>query len=300
MTARLGDFIEAHGRALVLIVLSFALAGAVFLFQLPIAIFPQTDFPRIVILVDNGIAPVNVQLLSVTRPLEEAIRLVPGITDVRSVTARGSTEISAFFRWDVDILNALHLVQGRISQIIPSLPPAARFYINRLTFSVFPMVGFSITSPSKSTSELWDLAYYDIAPRLYRLPGVAETRIPRPGGTRKAEQLRLAAHQGGGRHPEQQRHHAGGDDAGELPPVLDHRDRPDAEPGRHRKHGGGRGKGHARADQEPGAGGLGRATGLQHRDCGRAAGGAGQRAPAARRKRRRDRRCGQPGAEEHP
>jgi CzcA family heavy metal efflux pump len=177
MTPRLGDFIEAHGRALVLIVFSFALAGVIFLFQLPVAIFPQTDFPRIVILVDNGIAPVNVQMLSVTRPLEEAIRLVPGITDVRSVTARGSTEISAFFRWDVDILNALHLVQGRISQIIPSLPPSARFYINRLTFSVFPMVGFSITSPTKSTSELWDLAYYDIAPRLYRLPGVAETRI---------------------------------------------------------------------------------------------------------------------------
>jgi CzcA family heavy metal efflux pump len=177
MTARLGESIEAHGRALVLIVLSFALAGLVFLFQLPIAIFPQTDFPRIIILVDNGIAPVDVQMLSVTRPLEEAVRLVPGITDVRSVTARGSTEISAFFRWDVDILNALHLVQGRISQIIPSLPPAARFYINRLTFSVFPMVGFSITSPSKSISELWDLAYYDIAPRLYRLPGVAETRI---------------------------------------------------------------------------------------------------------------------------
>jgi len=177
MTGRLADFIEAHGRALVLVVLSFAAAGLVFVFQLPIAIFPQTDFPRIVILVDNGIAPINVQMLSVTRPLEEAIRLVPGITDVRSITARGSTEISAFFRWDVDILNALHLVQGRISQIIPSLPPGVRFYINRLTFSVFPMVAFSITSPVKSTAELWDLAYYDIAPRLYRLPGVAETRI---------------------------------------------------------------------------------------------------------------------------
>jgi CzcA family heavy metal efflux pump len=177
VTGRLGEFVEGHGRALVLIVLSFALAGCVFLFQLPIAIFPQTDFPRIVILVDNGIAPVDLQMLTVTRPIEEAVRLVPGITDVRSVTARGSTEISAFFRWDVDILNALHLVQGRIAQIMPSLPPEARFYINRLTFSVFPMIGFSLTSDTKSTAELWELAYYDIAPRLYRLPGVAETRI---------------------------------------------------------------------------------------------------------------------------
>lgn len=177
MTGRLAEFVQAHSRALVLVVLSFALAGSIFLFQLPVAIFPQTDFPRIVILVDNGIAPVDVQMLTVTRPIEEAIRLVPGITDVRSITSRGSTEISVFFRWDVDILNALHLVQGRISQIIPTLPPSVRFYINRLTFSVFPMIGFSITSPKRSTAELWDLAYYNLAPRLYRLPGVAETRI---------------------------------------------------------------------------------------------------------------------------
>ena len=173
----LAQFVESHGRALVLVALSFALAGLALVFQIPVSLFPQTDFPRIVILVDNGIAPVNVEMLQVTRPLEEAVRLVPGITDVRSVTARGSTEISIFFRWDVDILNALHLVQGRISQIAPTLPPAARFYINRLTFSVFPMIGYSITSPNRPLTELWELAYYDLGPRLYRLPGVAEARI---------------------------------------------------------------------------------------------------------------------------
>ena len=177
MNSKVAQFVEAHGRAMVLIVFAFALAGFLFIFKLPISIFPQTDFPRIVILVDNGITPPDVQLVTVTRPIEEAIRLVPGITTVRSVTARGSTEINVFFRWDVDILNALHLVQGTISQITPSLPSSARFYINRLTFSVFPMVGFSITSPTRTPSDLWELAYYDLAPRLYRLPGVAETRI---------------------------------------------------------------------------------------------------------------------------
>lgn len=177
MTSRLALFVDGHGRALVLIFLSFAVAGAIFLFRIPIAIFPQTDFPRVIILVHNGIAPVDVQMLTVTRPIEEAVRIVPGITNIRSVTSRGMSEISVYFRWDVDILHALHLVQGRIAQILPNLPPEARFYINRLTFSVFPMIGFSITSPSRSTAELWDKAYYEIAPRLYRLPGVAETRI---------------------------------------------------------------------------------------------------------------------------
>jgi CzcA family heavy metal efflux pump len=177
VTGRLGEFVEAHGRALVLVVLSFALAGLVFMSRIPITMFPQTDFPRIVILVDNGIAPVDVQMLTVTKTIEEAVRLVPGITDVRSITARGSTEIDAFFRWDVDILNALHLVQARIAQIMPTLPAEARFDVNRLTFSVFPMIGFSITSPTRSLAELWDLANYEIAPRLYRLPGVAQARI---------------------------------------------------------------------------------------------------------------------------
>ena len=91
MTDRLGAFVEAHGRALLLVVLSFALSGIVFALGLPIAIFPQTDFLRISIRADNGITPVDVQMLTVTRPLEQAIRLVPGITDLRSTTAGTST-----------------------------------------------------------------------------------------------------------------------------------------------------------------------------------------------------------------
>ena len=177
MSGGLARFVEAHGRAILLVVLSFALAGIAFLFDIPVAIFPQTDFPRVVILVDNGITPVDIQMLTVTRPIEEAVRVVPGISMVRSTTARGSTEISVFFRWDVDVRDAQHLVQGRIAQITPSLPPDCRFYINRLTFSVFPMLGFSITSPTRSQSDLWELAYYKLAPRMYRVPGVAETRI---------------------------------------------------------------------------------------------------------------------------
>lgn len=184
MTRHLAAFVRSHGRALVLVALSFAIAGAAMIPSIPVSIFPQTNFPRIVILVDNGITPVDVQMLTVTRPIEETVRFVPGVTTVRSVTARGSTEINIFFRWDVNILDALHLVQGRIGEIAPTLPSSARFYVNRLTFSVFPIVGFSITSDTHSLSDLWSLAYYDLAPKLYRLPGVADTRIV------------------GGRHPE--------------------------------------------------------------------------------------------------
>jgi CzcA family heavy metal efflux pump len=177
VTSALARFVDAHGRALVLVFFAFAVAGMVLTTQIPISIFPQTDFPRVVVRVDNGIAPVDVQMLTVTRPLEQAIRTVPGITTVKSITARGGTGIDVFFRWDVNVEDALNRVQGRISEITPTLPSEARFYINRVTFSVFPMIGFSITSTSRSLADLWELAYYDYAPRLYRLPGVAETHI---------------------------------------------------------------------------------------------------------------------------
>ncbi len=177
MTSALARFVDAHGRALVLVFLAFAVAGIVLTTQIPVSIFPQTDFPRIVVRVDNGIAPIDVQMLTVTRPLEQAIRTVPGITTVKSITARGGTDINVFFRWDVNVEDALNRVQGRISEITSTMPGEARFYINRVTFSVFPMIGFSITSTSHSLADLWELAYYDYAPRLYRLPGVAETHI---------------------------------------------------------------------------------------------------------------------------
>lgn len=176
-TDALARFIESHGKALILVALAFSLAGLVAAFRLPVSLFPQTDFPRVVILVDNGVTPVDQQMVTVTRRLEEAARRVPGVTDIRSVTARGATEISVFFRWDIDIVDALELVQGEIAQIAPMLPPESRFYINRLTFSVFPMVGFSLTSTERGLAELWELAYWDLAPRLYRIPGVMEARI---------------------------------------------------------------------------------------------------------------------------
>ena len=176
-THSLARFVEAYGTALILVALAFSLAGLVFAFSLPVSLFPQTDFPRIVILVNNSVTPVDLQMVRVTRRLEEAARRIPGVTDIRSVTARGKTEISVFFRWDVDIVDALQLVQGEISQIAPTLPPESHFYINRLTFSVFPMVGFSLTSPDRDLAELWELAYWDLAPRLYRIPGVMEARI---------------------------------------------------------------------------------------------------------------------------
>lgn len=171
---RLAEVVSRQSRAILVIVALLCAAGVYAAWQLPIAVFPETDFPRIVIIVDNGEAPASQTLVSVTRPIEEAMNGIPGIARIKSKTARGSTEISLYFNWGGDINRQLNLVQARMSQLLTSLPPTAEIRnIDRLTFAVFPVAGYSLTSDKRDQATLTDLASYVIRPQLARLPGVA-------------------------------------------------------------------------------------------------------------------------------
>ena len=170
----LARIVSQQSRAILVIVALLCAAGLYAATQLPIAVFPETDFPRIVIIVDNGEAPASQTLVSVTRPIEEAMNGIPGIARIKSKTARGSTEISLYFTWSGDINQELSLVQARMSQLLTSLPPTAEIRnIDRLTFAVFPVVGYSVTSDKRDQATLTDLANYIVRPQLARLPGVA-------------------------------------------------------------------------------------------------------------------------------
>src|SRR6478736_4823592 len=122
---RVAQIVSRQSRAIVVIVALLCAAGLYAASQLPIAVFPQTDFPRIVIIVDNGEAPASQTLVSVTRPIEESMNGVPGIARIKTKTARGSAEINLYFSWSGDINNELQLVQARMSQLLASLPPTA-------------------------------------------------------------------------------------------------------------------------------------------------------------------------------
>jgi CzcA family heavy metal efflux pump len=170
----LAQLVSRQSRAILVIVALLCAAGLYAAWQLPIAVFPETDFPRIVIIVDNGEAPASQTLVSVTRPIEEAMNGIPGIARIKSKTARGSTEISLYFTWSGDINQELSLVQARMSQLLTSLPPTAEIRnIDRLTFAVFPVAGYSLTSDKRDQATLTDLATYVVRPQLARLPGVA-------------------------------------------------------------------------------------------------------------------------------
>jgi len=166
-------WIAQHSRPVIFLILTLALLGAYLAFTIPVSVFPTTDFPRVLIGVDNGVMPIDQMMVTVTRPIEEAVNSVPGLLTVRSTTSRGSAEIDLFFRWDVDMFQTLQYVNAAISRVQPELPTTAKIEAHRLTFAAFPIIGYSLTSASMPQTKLWEMATYEMKPRLNRLEGVS-------------------------------------------------------------------------------------------------------------------------------
>jgi len=175
---KLARLVSNQARAVLVIIALLCATGFYAAWQLPVAIFPQTNFPRIVIIVENDVVPAPQTLVSVTRPIEEAMNGIPGIVRIKSTTSRGASEVSLFFDWHVDILQSLQLVQARLSQLAATLPPTATIRnVERLTFAIFPVTGYSLTSDKRDLASLRDIATYTVRPRLARLPGIAKVGV---------------------------------------------------------------------------------------------------------------------------
>ncbi|RME40423.1 MAG: efflux RND transporter permease subunit, partial [Planctomycetota bacterium] len=192
-----GGFYVRHRQSILFITLVLCGAGAYAAYRMPSSVFPQTDFPRVVILVDNGVMPTDEMMATITRPIEEAMKNIPGVINIRSATGRGSAEINVFFTWQTDMVEAELYVLGRLSQIRASLPASARTQVHRLTFAAFPIIGISLTSRTRSLADLWETARYEIRPRFLRVRGVA--RVALVGGDVPeyhvvVDPLRLAAY----------------------------------------------------------------------------------------------------------
>ncbi len=163
-----------HTRTILFFTIVLAVAGIYLATQVPLAVFPKTDFPRVVIKVDNGVMPVEQMQVTITRPIEMAVQIVPGLETMRSNTSRGSAEISLFFDWNVDMFRTLQLVNSALAQVQQTLPPTAHITTQRLSFATFPLLGYSLTSDVVPQTALWEMATYDLKPQLNRLPGVRE------------------------------------------------------------------------------------------------------------------------------
>ena len=166
-----------YSKAILFIVVALCFAGVYAGMTMPSSVFPQTDFPRVVILIDNGVIPGDEMMATVTRPVEEAMKNIPGTTNIRSTTGRGSAAVNVFFDWKTDMIEAEQYVLGRLAQIRNTLPPAAAIQVHRLTFTAFPILGISLTSETRSRTDIWETARYDIYPRFLRLNGVARINL---------------------------------------------------------------------------------------------------------------------------
>jgi multidrug efflux pump subunit AcrB len=166
-------WVAQHSRPVIFLILTLGVLGAYLAFTIPVSVFPQTNFPRVLVGVDNGVMPIDQMMVTITRPLEEAVNSVPGLLTVRSVTSRGSAEVDLYFRWDADMFQTLQYVNAAISRIQPELPPTAAIRADRLTFAAFPIIAYSVTSDTMPQTRLWEMATYEMKPRLNRLDGVS-------------------------------------------------------------------------------------------------------------------------------
>lgn len=166
-----------HRRSILFALSLFAIAGLFTIYSTPVSLFPQVVFPRVVINMDAGDRPAERMMVEATWPVEEAVRTVPGVVSVRSNTSRGSADISINFVWGLDMVSAMMQVESAINQIRSSLPATLAFTVRRMEPTVFPVLGYSLTSDKQSQVALRDIAQYQIRPVLSAIPGIAKIEV---------------------------------------------------------------------------------------------------------------------------
>ena len=169
--------IERHARSIITIACALAIAGLVAALSLPVGLFPQVSFPRVVVDLSAGDRPADQTALTLTRPVEEAIRSVPGVREVRSAASRGASQISVDFGWGRDMIATTLLVDAAIAQILPQLPPGSTYAVRRMDPTVFPIISYALTSDTLTPNALHDLAQFQIVPLLASVNGLARVVV---------------------------------------------------------------------------------------------------------------------------
>ena len=185
-------FMARHVRSILGVLLALAAAGAFAAIQLPNGLFPVVQFPRVVVDVSAGARPADQTELLVTIPLERAVRRVLGVTNLRSTTSRGSSELSIDFSWGDDMVSAALRVDAAVAQVLPSLPQGSSYLVRRMDPTVFPVIAYSMLSKTVSAVTLRDIAQYQLVPLLSALPGVSYVGVQ--GGQLREVQVLVDPH----------------------------------------------------------------------------------------------------------
>ncbi|HEX3699828.1 MAG TPA: efflux RND transporter permease subunit [Phenylobacterium sp.] len=176
----LAEFVARRRRSLLTLLGMLVAAGLVAAFVMPVSLFPTVLFPRIAVTIDAGDRPPDQMEAVITRPVEQAVRAIPGVQDLRTTTSRGSAEMSINFAWGSDMNLALQRVQSALTGVQPTLPSGVQFDVRRMDPTVFPVAAYSLTSTTATPVELRRFADRTLAPVLSTINGVA--RVANQGG----------------------------------------------------------------------------------------------------------------------
>ncbi|HZJ59593.1 MAG TPA: efflux RND transporter permease subunit [Chitinophagaceae bacterium] len=184
-------FFITHKNPLTVFIALIIMGGIYIYSRLQTSLFPEITFPKIKIIADAGLQPVDKMMVTVTKPLENAIKRVPDLADIRSITSRGSCEISAFMNWNTNIDISQQRIESRIAEVKNDLPAAVQITVEKMNPSILPVIGYTLESSSSSRTaiDMRQIAVNTIKPFLSQVEGVAEVRII--GGKQKEYWLTL-------------------------------------------------------------------------------------------------------------
>ncbi len=174
-------WLQTHRRSILFLLAILAIGGVTASFVLPVTLFPDVSFPRVAVELDSGDRTADQMVALVTRPVEEAIRHVPGVLNLSSTSSRGSAEIKVDFGWGHDMVAATQEVESAVTQMLPTLPAGTTIETKRMDPTVDPVISYSLSSDTLSLTQLYDLAQYQLRPLLSAVKGVSKIGIT--GGT---------------------------------------------------------------------------------------------------------------------
>jgi HAE1 family hydrophobic/amphiphilic exporter-1 len=166
------------------------LLGILSLTRLPVDLMPEFEQPTLTVRVQyTGVGPLEMEEL-ITRPIEQAVSAVPGLTRVNSQSSEGNSQVQLNFEWGADLAEAADEVRTRIDRVRGRLPEDAS-----------PPTIFKFDSNSQAIMQLGvegdldpvtlrEVAENDLAPRFERVDGVAAVTVN--GGLRRQIHVELS------------------------------------------------------------------------------------------------------------
>jgi cobalt-zinc-cadmium resistance protein CzcA len=171
------NYFQVFKKPILFVGILLLMAGIFSYTQMQTNLFPEVVFPRITIIADAGQQPIDRMMITVTKPLESAVKKVKGVKIVKSTTSRGNCVIDIFFDWNTDVYNAKTQVESRINEIKNYLPQGVSIATEAMNQSTFPVFGYTLESKKHSLVALRDKANLIARPIFSQVQGISNVVV---------------------------------------------------------------------------------------------------------------------------